>query len=176
MPFASKLLTKQFKKTFCAKYLIAIYSVQLLVMEQVVCSTNLISTIHFDISTLFWSLSDFQLGQVRLGQVRLGQVRCVQIRLGLVQVQVRLGNIRLGQVSLGLVRLGQVRLGWVWLGQVSLGQVWLDYVFFFFWCALFWLPLFFFFFNVYVIASNAYIHPAYGGIRTHDLLDVNLPP
>jgi hypothetical protein len=33
-----------------------------------------------------------------------------------------------------------------------------------------------FLFNGYVIASIAYIHPVYGGIRTHDLLDVNLPP
>ncbi len=33
-----------------------------------------------------------------------------------------------------------------------------------------------FLFNRYVIASIAYIHPVYGGIWTHDLLDMNLPP
>ncbi len=32
------------------------------------------------------------------------------------------------------------------------------------------------FFIEYVIASIAYIHPVYGGIRTHDLLDVSLLP
>jgi hypothetical protein len=32
------------------------------------------------------------------------------------------------------------------------------------------------FFIKYVIASIAYIHPVYGGIRTHDLLDVSLLP
>jgi hypothetical protein len=38
-----------------------------------------------------------------------------------------------------------------------------------------WLPLFPFFIE-YVIASIAYIHPVYGRIRTHDLLDVSLLP
>ncbi len=37
------------------------------------------------------------------------------------------------------------------------------------------LPLFFVIF-VYVIASIAYIHPVYGRIWTHDLLDVSLHP
>jgi hypothetical protein len=32
------------------------------------------------------------------------------------------------------------------------------------------------FFIEYVIASIAYIHPVYSGIRTHDLLDVSLLP
>ena len=33
-----------------------------------------------------------------------------------------------------------------------------------------------FLFIEYVIASIAYIHPVYGGIRTHNLLDVSLLP
>ncbi len=32
------------------------------------------------------------------------------------------------------------------------------------------------FFIEYVIASIAYIHPVYGGIQTHDLLDVSFLP
>ncbi len=38
------------------------------------------------------------------------------------------------------------------------------------------LATFIFFFIAYVIASIAYIHPVYGGIWTHDLLDVSLLP
>jgi hypothetical protein len=48
--------------------------------------------------------------------------------------------------------------------------------FFFSWCAPFGYLYSFFLYNGYVIASIAYIHPIYGEIRTHDLLDVNLPP
>ncbi len=43
------------------------------------------------------------------------------------------------------------------------------------WCAKFGY-LFSFSFIGYVLASIAYYHPVYGGIRTHDLLDVKLLP
>jgi len=54
-----------------------------------------------------------------------------------------------------------------------------SFIFFFFFFFFFGVPhlaSFIFFFIKYVIASIAYIHPVYGGIRTHDLLDVSLLP
>jgi hypothetical protein len=54
-----------------------------------------------------------------------------------------------------------------------------DSLFFFFFNIFFGVPhlaTFISFFIEYLIASIAYIHPVYGGIRTHDLLDVSLLP
>ena len=60
--------------------------------------------------------------------------------------------------------------------SVFLGPYFVSFFFkYFFWCAPFGYLYFLFHWICNVIASIAYIHPVYGGIRTHDLLDVNLP-